>query len=517
MGANLNSLLCGLVLLLAVVSSSPVPLGPVPSIFQKNDVSRRELPPSAIQHELGPRLSSGSLIILPSDTSFFNLTERWNTLAPPDIQVAIQPAQESDIPTIVKYCNNNSLKFMAVNTGHGFTTTLGKFKGVQIDLKQLRGSKIAADGKSALLQGGSYFHDVVPKLWDNGYVTATGAAECVGIAGPALGGGHGRYEGMYGLVSDNLIHLNVVLADGSAIGVNETSHADLFWAMRGAGHNFGIVTSMKLKIYPKKVPTWHYHNYVWSQDKLEQVFKQLNKIQDNGKAPPKLGVSYGMVHINSTVSKTEPILFWTFGYAGPRREAEDILRPFNKIGAISEEMGDVSYPDLIYPQLTSQDTDCGDGSYAVSTTMTKTWNITTERQNYKLYTKNLAKYPDLASTSLLFYEGYSVKAAQAIPSDSTAYPHRDRVHLSIFQTTVPEKSDLRAPAEAWAKAHWDLWNAGQPGTKPATYVNYANGLPYQTLESIYGYEPWRLSRLRSLKAKYDPKNSFRYYNPIIAS
>ena len=73
------------------------------------------------------------------------------------------------------------------------------------------------------------------------------------MMGPGLGGGHGRYQGLYGLISANLVNLNVVLADGSEVRVNETSHPDLWWGMQGAGHNFGIVTSFEMKIYPRKV------------------------------------------------------------------------------------------------------------------------------------------------------------------------------------------------------------------------------------------------------------------------
>lgn len=131
--------------------------------------------------------------------------------------------------------------------------------------------------------------------------------------GPALGGGHGRLQGLHGLVADNMLHLNVVLADGSTIAVNETSHKDLFWAMKGAGHNFGIVTSVDVKIYPSLNPTWHWHNYLWAEDKLERVFKELNKLQDNGDGPVLLGSSFGSIALNKSISETEvhefPILF----------------------------------------------------------------------------------------------------------------------------------------------------------------------------------------------------------------
>lgn len=125
--------------------------------------------------------------------------------------------------------------------------------------------------------------------------------------GAGLGGGHGVYEGQYGLVADNFLHLNVVLANGSAIGVNETSHPDLWWAMRGAGHNFGIVTSAEMKLYPRNIDTWHYHNYWWTGDKLETVLKAINKLaaKDHGSTPPLLGFNAGQYAMNSSISETE--------------------------------------------------------------------------------------------------------------------------------------------------------------------------------------------------------------------
>ena len=103
------------------------------------------------------------------------------------------------------------------------------------------------------------------------------------------------------------MHLNVVLADGSEIGVNSTSYEDLFWAMKGAGHNFGVVTSFRVKIYPKPTTTWHYHSYIWTQDKLEAVFEELNKLhtQDNGTMPPLLSVETGAIAVDPAISTTE--------------------------------------------------------------------------------------------------------------------------------------------------------------------------------------------------------------------
>lgn len=143
-------------------------------------------------------------------------------------------------------------------------------------------------------------------------VLATGSNGCVGLLGPALGGGLGRYQGQYGLISDNFASLNVVLANGTATTVSAKSNSDLFWAMKGAGHNFAIVTSAYIKIYPRKASTWHYHNYVWSQDKLEKVFKALNKFQGKGQIPALMGVNFGQFSIEPEISQTEVSVKRTF-------------------------------------------------------------------------------------------------------------------------------------------------------------------------------------------------------------
>ncbi|KAK7913843.1 FAD binding domain-containing protein [Apiospora marii] len=507
-------LVWGLILLRAFVAASPVALN-TPYYFQRDAVTRAELPLATIQQELGSLLSPESVVIFLSDARWNEVTRRWRTTAPPDVQVVVQPGSEDDVPEIVKYCNKNSLAFLAVNRGHGFTTSLGNFKGVQIDLKQLTGITTMSDRKPAMLQGGTYVSNIVDALWEKGYVTSTGSVDCIGAVGTALGGGHSRYEGIHGLIADQVIQFNVVLADGSTIEVNETSHEDLFWAMKGAGHNFGIVTSMRFKIYPAEAKTWHYHNYVWRQDKMESVFRALNKINDDGATPPEL-VNAGSIAFNQSVSTTEATISWQFSYAGSAQDAEKLLEPFNAIEAVYQEQGDVPYPEI--SRIGDPDaTTCNSDNFELSTVLTQMWNITTQHQLLDNFLQNAARYPELGQNARLFYEGYPVQAVTTVDPASTAYPHRDEYHLAIFMTTVPEgREDLSPAAAQWARDVWDLFQAGRPPMrKPAVYVNYVAGHDFETLESVYGHEPWRLARLRDLKAKYDPQNRFYYFVPII--
>lgn len=122
------------------------------------------------------------------------------------------------------------------------------------------------------------------------------------MVGSGMGGGFGRYQGYFGLVADNFISYDLVTADGSQIVVSETSHPDLYWGMRGAGHNFGIVTSFRYKIhdYPSG-RDWAYFLCIFTEDKLEAFFETLNMLGNRGKQPVEL-TTYNLLAMNPDVS-----------------------------------------------------------------------------------------------------------------------------------------------------------------------------------------------------------------------
>ncbi|KAK3399544.1 hypothetical protein B0T20DRAFT_165070 [Sordaria brevicollis] len=489
----------------------------IPSYFERSPSTPRRLDVVKVQRELGAQLSKGSVIFGPDDPRYPEALSRWNNFARPKVQLVIEPAQETDVSTIVKYCNRNSVDFLANNKGHGGTLTLASFDGVQINLASLRKIDIQPSGTSAWFGGGVYDGQVSWYLWDKGYVATTGACDCVGMMGPGLGGGHGRHEGLYGMISDNIRQLNVVLADGRRIRVNKNSHSDLFWAMKGAGHNFGIVTSFELNIYPRGPDTWHYHNYLWTGDKLEAVFNALNKFHNNGSTPVNMANNYGFFAMNPAVTDKAPIMQWTFAYRGSAAEAEKLLVDFNNIPAAGSLQGDVSYPEITSFQGTAEDSPlCQHGGYrATGTAGLQVYNVTAERQIFDSFQKRVASDPVLAASAQILHEGYSTAAVRAAKPDDSAYPHRDDNLLMLAQVVIPPgDKELENAASDWMTEIAGYWNAGQPSRKPTSYVNYANG--GESLESIYGYESWRLNKLRALKAKYDPFNRFRFYNPIVS-
>lgn len=118
---------------------------------------------------------------------------------------------------------------------------------------------------------------------------ATGAGECSGFTAAGLGGGHGFLQGRYGLIADNIMQARIVLGNGSVVVTSTTSNSDLFYAIRGAGHNFGILTEMKYKVYDVfSNGNWYYENFIFSGQHIKPLFDQINAMMVNGSQPVEL-------------------------------------------------------------------------------------------------------------------------------------------------------------------------------------------------------------------------------------
>ncbi|KAI2602122.1 FAD binding domain-containing protein [Hypoxylon sp. NC1633] len=475
---------------------------------------RASLTPAQIMAELGPQLSAKSVMFDDSDHRWDNATERWQAALCPTFSLVVEPATEADVPVIIKYANSNGIPFLAVNQGHGSTRTLSQLKnGISISMAQLNAIEIAKDGTSAFFGGGVYDGQVIDVLWEKGYVTGTGSCACVGVMGPGLGGGHGRYQGFYGLIIDLLIDLNVVLADGSTVTVSATSHPDLWWAMRGAGHNFGIVTSFHAHIHKRTVDEWSITEFVFTQDKLESVFAALNDQQKNGGQPKEL-MNYGVFTWAEEFSTTEPIFELFIHYVGTHAQAAPYLKPFEVLDPLYTNQSSMPYPDVLDATGTGMNSPmCQEGHTNMQFPFgLLKHNITATRQIYDYYA-NITKTQPLFKQAIVVFEAYSLPGVQAVDPASTAFPHRDDHILCDVLVTYDPNPSLDEQAIAIGKQITKFWADGQPGREKHTYVNYAFG--DEPLEQMYGHEPWRLRRLRAAKAKYDPHNAFGFYNPIV--
>ncbi|KAL4783255.1 FAD-binding domain-containing protein, partial [Aspergillus varians] len=434
---------CCLAVLFCLVFGETVP--------SSGGVAWNELTSNSIALELRPQLSKGSNILDPTNSQWEHATERFDLYSHPHVRLVVQPGTEEDVPIIVNYATRNNIRFLVVNRGHGMTTTLTKFEGMAIDMSQLRTLSVTPGAKTAWIQGGAVAGEVIDSLWDQGYVTATGSTPCVGLLGVALGGGRGRLEGTYGLMSDNFVALNVVLANGTSVRASEQSNRDLFWAMKGAGHNFGIVTSLEVLIYPRPEDEWYYRNYLWPQDQLETVFEHLNRFHNNGSHTAKMAVNYGVYTLVPPISETEPIIMWSFAYAGPESEAQQYLDAFDAIDPIHTEAGTAPYNRIAAATGTGMDAPgCRPGNVHMHCTAAlQTWNVTAQRQIYDLFREKIQAQPAFAG-SIVIMEDYAHERVAAIDGASSAYPWRDRSLLNLIDVSYTPDPSLDAAAFEWA-------------------------------------------------------------------
>jgi hypothetical protein len=277
-----------------------------------------------------------------------------------------------------------------------------------------------------------------------------------------------------------------------------------------AGHNFGIVTSLTYKIYDEPSPTWFYANYFFTQDKIEAMFEELNR-QADATLPREMGYVYINYLWMPEISTTEPLALVTINYAGSKDGAAPFITPFKNLGPVLTQEGNVPYSQIANVSQTDVDSAvCAKGSdrllYAVDLVR---YNVSTNRAIYDLFRNATVAEPKYQGSVVLF-ESYSQQGVRAIAPDSTAYAHRANNIVFLLAITYEPDASLDAGAKAWGEETRRLAHAGQPANETLdTYVNYANG--QETLEALYGYEPWRLEKLRGLKAKYDPYNKFGYF------
>ncbi|KAK2761776.1 hypothetical protein FQN54_001604 [Arachnomyces sp. PD_36] len=494
---------------LPAVSATPYPFGAA-----RHDFTNVAIRAADVVAELGPQLSPNASIVTQDEPEFGDLTARFSVFRKPTFMAIVNPGVESDVAIIVKYANSVNLPFLAVNRGHGMTETQGRLQhGLEINVNTLQGMEIDEEAMTVWLQGGAWSEGIIWDLWDAGYVTTTGSCGCVGVLGPGLGGGLGRYMGFYGLVLDSFTEFNMVLADGSEITVTPDINPDLWWAVRGAGHNFGIVTSFRKEIHAKPNDTWYYITYIFTQDKLEDVVAASNQMNDLGRQPREIvsGVFYSWA---PEVDSTSPAVFMTFQYAGVRADAEPFFAPFDALEPASRQDGSAPYPELFAMTGSgAEDPLCTvKGQRIVQYPLgLLEYNVTTEREVYEYFRTFTVENPRY-NRSTIVLETYSVIGMQAVPEEDSAYAHRADNLLVSTNIQYDDDPALDDDAIDFARQTRQLWQNGQPGRRETAYVNYAFG--DETMEQMYGYEPWRQERLRAAKQKYDPDNKFSFYNPI---
>ncbi|GKT48171.1 FAD-linked oxidoreductase chyH [Colletotrichum spaethianum] len=279
--------------------------------------------------EISPQLSPRASVILQHEPLFINHTSRWRDWHSPDVGVVVKVFTENDVQATIRVANEYGLPFLARSGGHGATESLSQANNVIIiDLREWDTVNIAEDGKIATIGGGASVKKVVNTLWAAGKQTVTGICECVGISAPVLGGGHGWLQGQYGLASDQVVSAKLVLPNGEAVTASLNENSGLFWALRGAGHNFGIVTEWQYRVHDINNSKWFYEIFIFLGEQLGEVFELTNKMMKT--QPPE--TTHWIYFVNvPEIDLERPVIWYGVIYDGPLDTAMKYTEPLHKI------------------------------------------------------------------------------------------------------------------------------------------------------------------------------------------
>ncbi|KAF5544156.1 hypothetical protein FPHYL_11092 [Fusarium phyllophilum] len=433
--------------------------------------------------------SSNTSINFAGSSDFFASTERWTTFSAPTYGAVISPGTEEDVAKIAKLAAMNNIPFLATGARHGYTTTLEELhNGLAIDLGRFKELELDADTKTLTVGPGVTVGEIFDPLFNAGFDIQTGSAPCPSFIGVTLGGGVGRFQGVYGLLADALISVRLITANGEVLEVSKNSYPDLFWAIRGAGANFGVVTSATYSVHPLMnngdmfvaefiVPPRRWSEYIRAMESMSPLPAELSSLLLNS--------------FNTTTNQTQLYAHWT--YKGTETEARQHLSPILNMNLTATQMRVLPWNRLVEntfagAAVTVCEPNTNRNLYTLSM---KNYSASTWEAVFSKLATFYARYPQARSSSLL-YEFFPNQAMAAIPLDETAFPRRDTTAYMFGE-------EIRRDVAA---------TSGYP--EITTFVNYAHG--DETLEQIYGKD--KLARLVGLKKIWDPKEVFSFNNGL---
>ena len=436
-------------------------------------------------------------VLLPGEPGFDDATRLWNGIIETTPALVVQVSETEDVVAAVGFARERGLALSVRGGGHNIAGTAVAEGGLTLDMSRLRGVLVDPEARTAKVQTGCVLGDVDRETQLHGLATPLGFISEVGVAGLTLGGGLGYLTRRFGWTVDNLIEAELVTADGRVRRAARDEHTDLFWALRGAGANLGVVTSLTLRLHPVG-PAVYGGLIAWPFDRAEAVLRAYRAL--TARAPRELAVWLILLRAPAAPFVPEAwhgerLCAMAVCHSGDAGDRDDALAP---IRALGEPVVDL-LEEQPYTQVQSylDDTE-------------------PKGEHYYWRTEYLAELSDdvLASMRELF-AGCPIPEAQLgllhlggalneHASDDGAVGNRD-ARFVIGANGMWEPGEPQADAfRRWVR------NAGErlrPFSTGASYINFQTADEgEQRIRATYGAN---FERLAAIKETYDPDNLFR--------
>ena len=433
------------------------------------------------------RSNFAGIVLQPSDPDYDDVRALHNGLIDKHPAVIARVRNEADIAAAIAFAREHGLEIAVRGGGHNVSGRASVEGGMMIDLSLMKTVTVDAASKRAVAQGGVTWGEFNRATQEHGLATTSGVISTTGIAGLTLGGGYGYLAGMHGLATDNLVAATVVTADGKIVRASSDENPDLYWALRGGGGNFGVVSSLEYQLHPVG-PTIMAGAIAWPLAQAREVLRfyrdvtasasdQLTYIAGVGHAPDGSGAKVAIIGA---------------AYFGSIADGEKALGPLKQLGS--------PLFDMIQPATYCDLNGIFDVAYPKG--MLYYW-----KSNF------LAVFDDKVIDAMIgavercpskrsgiFVEHWHGALAR-VPQDQTAFHHRHEGH-NLLLLSQWYGAEAKAENIAWTRASF---SAQEPFFASARYVNYLDQDDAADLAGPFGVNYARLARV---KAKWDPQNVF---------
>jgi FAD/FMN-containing dehydrogenase len=428
-------------------------------------------------------------IVLPSDRGYDQARAVWNKVFDKRPALVVRPQRVDDVSAALRYAREHELLVAVRCGGHSIPGLSTCDDGIVIDLSAMRGATVDPESRTARVNGGALLAELDEAAQAYGLVCPVGVVSHTGVAGLTLGGGMGRLQRKHGLTIDNLASVELVTADGRHVRASEDEHPELFWGLRGAGPNFGIVTAFEYRLHPLDHPIT-FGTVTHPLERARELAGLFRDLAEHG--PEELFLSFGTAKERSA---DEAYAFLTVLHSGPPDRAE---RELAGVRAFGPPVRDTirPMPHLAAQHLNDETQDWGHRFY-----MKSAFLPAFPDEAVDLCAEHAARAPGGADCEFSVWAWGG--AIADVAEDATAFTGREAA-VWLAAEALWDDDTLDERCRLWGRdALADL----APFASRGRYVNDVAEVGADVARMVYGDEKYE--RLVTLKREWDPDNVFR--------
>ncbi|MFO1141108.1 MAG: FAD-binding oxidoreductase [Amaricoccus sp.] len=420
----------------------------------------------------------------PGDADYDAARRVWNAAIDRRPGLVVRCRGTADVVAAVTFARSHDTHVTVRGGGHNVAGRALCDDGLVIDLSDMRAVLVDPAARTARVQGGAMLGDVDRETHAYGLAVPAGVVSKTGIAGLTLGGGVGWLVRKYGLTCDNVLSMQVVTADGSVVTASAEDHPDLFWALKGGGGNFGVVTSFEFRLHP--VATVLGGMLVWPRDRAGDLLRFWRDFM--ARAPEELTCYCAL----ATSPDGMPVCIALACWCGDPTEGEHVLGPLRAFGPPAADL----IQPMPFPAMQSLiDGVFPDGAHCY-------WRASFVRgltdDVIDTVVDHAARMESPLSAALIEYYG---GAAGRVDPESSSFAQRDADY------NVAMTAQWMDPAESSKHIAWtrDFYAAIEPHAHGSHFLNFNSETPDEVVRASFGDH---YARLAEVKQRYDPGNLF---------